>query len=151
MLFNSYEFILLFLPFTFLVYFFLLGKRLATGAKGFLVFASLFFYSWWNIAYLPLILGSVLFNFAVGNSLGKNSGRERVPGKAVLAFGILCNIAVLGYFKYADFFLENFSLVFGTWAGLLNLLLPLAISFFTFQQIAYLVDSYRGNAHSYRE
>lgn len=149
MLFNSYEFILLFLPFTFLVYFFLLGKRLATGAKGFLVFASLFFYSWWNIAYLPLILGSILFNFAVGNSLGAESGRERVPGKAILVFGILGNLAVLGYFKYADFFLENYNLVFGTSAGLLNLVLPLAISFFTFQQIAYLVDSYRGNTREY--
>jgi alginate O-acetyltransferase complex protein AlgI len=149
MLFNSYEFIFLFLPFTFLVYFFLLGKRLATGAKGFLVFASLFFYSWWNIAYLPLILGSILFNYVVGNTLSTRSGRERVPGKAILAFGIVCNIAVLGYFKYADFFIENVDLVFGTSTGLLQLALPLAISFFTFQQIAYLVDSYRARTREY--
>jgi len=149
MLFNSYEFILLFLPGTFFIYFFLLGKRLATGAKGFLVFASLFFYSWWNIAYLPLILGSILFNFVVGSSLSARSGRERVSRKAILAFGVLSNLAVLGYFKYADFFIENFSLVFGTSAGLLDLVLPLAISFFTFQQIAYLVDSYRAGTREY--
>jgi cellulose synthase/poly-beta-1,6-N-acetylglucosamine synthase-like glycosyltransferase len=60
MLFNSYEFIFAFLPLTFFIYFFLLNKRLIVGAKGFLVFASLFFYSWWNIAYLPLILISML-------------------------------------------------------------------------------------------
>ncbi|MGD9718826.1 MAG: MBOAT family protein, partial [Sulfurimonadaceae bacterium] len=60
MLFNSYEFIFMFLPFTFFIYFFLLSKRLVTGAKGFLVFASLFFYSWWNVLYLPLILSSML-------------------------------------------------------------------------------------------
>jgi alginate O-acetyltransferase complex protein AlgI len=149
MLFNSYEFILLFLPLTFLVYFFLLGKRLVTGARGFLVFASLFFYSWWNIAYLPLILGSILFNYVVGNSLSIKSGKDRVPRKALLALGILSNLAVLGYFKYADFFIENFNLVFNASAGMLYLMLPLAISFFTFQQIAYLVDSYRSRTREY--
>lgn len=58
MLFNSYEFIFAFLPVTFFIYFYLLNKRLITGAKGFLVFTSLFFYSWWNITYLPIILTS---------------------------------------------------------------------------------------------
>lgn len=65
MLFNSYIFIFCFLPLTFAVYFHLLHRRLIVPAKGFLVFASLFFYSWWNIDYLPLILGSILFNCEV--------------------------------------------------------------------------------------
>ena len=72
MLFNSYEFIFIFLPLSFFIYFYLLEKRLITGAKGFLVFASLSFYSWWNISYLPLTLTSMLFNYIVGNSLNEN-------------------------------------------------------------------------------
>ncbi len=110
MLFNSYTFIFAFLPLTFLIYFFLLNKRLIVGAKGFLVFASLFFYSWWNISYLPLILTSMLFNYVVGNSLNGNydaKAKVKVSKKALLTFGILSNLSLLGYFKYADFFLEN--------------------------------------------
>ncbi len=149
MLFNSYEFIFFFLPLTFLLYFFLLRQKLATGAKGFLVFASLFFYSWWNIAYLPLILGSMLFNYIVGNSLNENLRRLRVHKKSLLAFGISVNVLLLGYYKYADFFLENLNALAGTSLTLLHLALPLAISFFTFQQIAYLVDSYRGETKEY--
>lgn len=149
MLFNSYEFIFLFLPVTFFVYFFLLEKRLITGAKGFLVFSSLFFYSWWNIAYLPLILGSMLFNYVIGNSLNDSFHNVKVSNKKLLAFGIVSNLALLGYFKYADFFIGNINLVSGSSYDLLHLALPLAISFFTFQQIAYLVDSYRGETHEY--
>jgi len=148
-LFNSYEFIFLFLPFSFFIYFYLLEKRLITGAKGFLVFASLFFYSWWNIAYLPLILSSMLFNYVIGNSLNENFKKVQLHKKGLLTFGIVTNVALLGYFKYTDFFLENFNLVFDSSVPLLHLALPLAISFFTFQQIAYLVDSYRGETAEY--
>jgi D-alanyl-lipoteichoic acid acyltransferase DltB (MBOAT superfamily) len=148
MLFNSYEFIFAFLPLTFFIYFFLLNKRLIIGAKGFLVFASLFFYSWWNIAYLPLILVSMLFNYAVGNSLNKRS-QSKVNPKTLLIIGIIVNLSLLGYFKYADFFIENFNGISGANIQPLNLLLPLAISFFTFQQIAYLVDSYKGLTKEY--
>lgn len=149
MLFNSYEFIFLFLPASFLIYFYLLNKRLITGAKGFLVFSSLFFYSWWNIAYLPLILGSMLFNYTIGNSLNNSHHNVKVSNKKLLAFGITANLALLGYFKYADFFIGNINLATGSSYDLLHLALPLAISFFTFQQIAYLVDSYRGETHEY--
>ena len=149
MLFNSYEFIFAFLPFTFFVYFYLNRKRLTEAAKAFLVFASLFFYSWWNIAYLPIILASMLFNYVVGVSLSKKGEHAKVGKKAVLVFGIVANVALLGYFKYADFFLENINLVTGANIPLLHLALPLAISFFTFQQIAYLVDSYRGETKEY--
>jgi len=149
LLFNSYEFIFAFLPLSFFIYFFLLEKRLVTGAKGFLVFASLFFYSWWNIAYLPLILSSMLFNYVVGNSLNENFKKVRIHKKYLLTFGIVSNLTLLGYFKYTDFFLENFNLAFDGSVPLLHLALPLAISFFTFQQIAYLVDSYRGETAEY--
>jgi len=149
MLFNSYEFIFMFLPFTFFVYFFLLSKRLVTGAKGFLVFASLFFYSWWNVLYLPLILSSMLFNYVVGSSLNKEFEHRKVSKKQLLLFGLIANLALLGYFKYTDFFLENFNGIFGADVPLLHIALPLAISFFTFQQIAYLVDSYRGETKEY--
>jgi len=149
MLFNSYEFIFLFLPFSFFIYFYLLEKRLIAGAKGFLVFASLLFYSWWNIAYLPLILSSMLFNYVIGNALNENFKKVQLHKKSLLTFGIITNLALLGYFKYSDFFLENFNLAFDTSQPLLHLALPLAISFFTFQQIAYLVDSYRKETTEY--
>ncbi len=119
------------------------------GAKGFLVFASLFFYSWWNIAYLPLILVSMLFNYVIGNSLNENFKKVQLHKKSLLTFGILANLSLLGYFKYADFFIGNLNSVIGSDIGLLSLALPLAISFFTFQQIAYLVDSYRQETAEY--
>ncbi|PLY13699.1 MAG: membrane-bound O-acyltransferase family protein [Sulfurimonas sp.] len=143
MLFNSYEFIFLFLPILFFGYFFLTSKRLIIASKVWLVLGSLFFYSWWNPIYLPLILGSMTFNYLVGKSLG-----HKVT-KPMLILGIVGNVALLGYFKYADFFIENYNWVLGADANLLHLALPLAISYFTFQQIAFLVDSYRGETKEY--
>jgi len=149
MLFNSYEFMFAFLPITFFVYFYLNSKRFTEASKIFLVLSSLFFYSWWNIAYLPIILVSILFNYLIGISLSKNNEHTRVRKKALLAFGIIANVTLLGYFKYADFLIENINLAADGHISLLHLALPLAISFFTFQQIAYLVDSYRGETKEY--
>jgi len=150
MLFNSYEFILIFLPVTFIIYFYLNSKRLTEISKGFLVVSSLFFYSYWNVAYLPLILISMVFNYVIGNTLSRNKEDNKTYSKkSILIFGIIANVALLGYFKYADFFIENFNLVLNTNIEPLHLLLPLAISFFTFQQIAYLVDSYRKETKEY--
>jgi D-alanyl-lipoteichoic acid acyltransferase DltB (MBOAT superfamily) len=150
MLFNSYEFIFTFLPITFFVYFYLNSKRLTIVSKGFLVFSSLFFYSWWNIVYLPLILISMLFNYVIGNSLNNSEDKiKSFPKKSILIFGIIANLSLLGYFKYADFFIENLNFGFDGNIPLLHLALPLAISFFTFQQIAYLVDSYRKETKEY--
>ena len=142
MLFNSYEFIFLFLPFTFFTYFYLNKKRLTEIAKGFLVLSSLFFYSWWNVIYLPLILGSMVFNYCFGVELNKEN--SKISKKFILILGIAANLMLLGYFKYSDFFISNLNFIFHTQISHLNLLLPLAISFFTFQQIAYLVDSAMG-------
>ncbi len=149
MLFNSYEFIFLFLPTTFFVYFYLNHKRLIVASKLFLVFASLFFYSWWNIIYLPLILLSMVFNYTLGKKLSKKARVTLLGKKSLLGIGVMFNLSLLGYFKYADFFISNINRVAHTNFSLLHLALPLAISFYTFQQIAYLVDSYRDETHEY--
>ena len=148
MLFNSYEFIFLFLPITFIVYFYLNSIKMVGMSKLFLVLSSLFFYSWWNIIYLPIILSSMFFNYIIGRSLKKTKYRY-FKKKTILIFGIISNILLLAYFKYLDFFIENINFVIDTTLEPLLLTLPLAISFFTFQQIAYLVDSYRGETKEY--
>lgn len=146
MLFNSYIFIFLFLPLT-LTGFFLAGKRGHHRiAISWLVACSLFFYGWWNPAYLGLILASILFNYAMGIVL---SGREIRHRKTMLAIGVSANLVLLGYYKYANFFVNNLNQFGGSSFHLETILLPLAISFFTFQQIAYLVDAYRGETREY--
>ncbi|MDY6825253.1 MAG: MBOAT family protein [Thermodesulfobacteriota bacterium] len=143
MLFNSYTFILLFLPVT-LTGFFLMGhKAMPWAAMAWLVGASLFFYGWWNPLYLFIIAGSILFNYAWGRVMVEN------PRKPLLAVGIATNLALLGYFKYANFFVDNINWLAGTDIHLAPIVLPLAISFFTFQQISYLVDAYQGNTREY--
>lgn len=151
MLFNSPVYLFLFLPLVFFGYFFLNSRRWVLAAKTWLVFSSLFFYSFWNPIYLPLIVASMLGNYGIGTVLsqGGNSGPRPVSRQAVLLVGVFANLGLLGYFKYADFFLANLNAVSNTEISLLHLALPLAISFFTFQQIAYLVDSYQGLTHEY--
>lgn len=150
MLFNSFEFIFIFLPCSFFIYFYLNKKRLTELAKAFLVISSLFFYSYWNIVYLPLILFSMVFNYSVGRQLTKKRiDRRFFSQKALLTISIVINVALLVYFKYSDFFIVNLNLAIGGNVEPLNLALPLAISFYTFQQIAYLVDSYKGETKEY--
>ena len=96
MLFKSYVFIFAFLPITFFVYFYFNSKRLTEASKAFLVLSSLFFYSWWNIAYLPIILTSILFNYVIGNSLNENFKNVQLHKKALLTFGIIANVVLLG-------------------------------------------------------
>tara|TARA_B100000787_G_scaffold157833_1_gene134858 strand:+ start:1786 stop:3258 length:1473 start_codon:yes stop_codon:yes gene_type:complete len=147
-LFNSYIFILVFLPVSFFIYFYLNQKKLTIVAKCSLIFSSLFFYSWWNIVYLPLILASIFFNYAIATKIVNDSDlRDRYFSKKILLqIGIVFNVGLLIYFKYADFFISNTNSLINTDITLLYLTLPLAISFFTLQQIAFLVDSYEGLA-----
>ena len=145
MLFNSYVFIFSFLPLTLLVYFYLNKKNLHNSSRLFLVFSSLFFYAWWNINYLPIILASVIINYAIGNFLQRIGKRREI----VLTLGIGLNLLLLLYFKYLFFFVENFNVLFNSSIEVVHLALPLAISFFTFQQISYLVGSYRGETAKY--
>jgi len=146
MLFNSYEFIFIFLPISFFIYFYLNKKRLTIASKSWLIFASLAFYSWWNISYLPLILISILFNYTISQSMisYNNKSKKIIEKKRILQIGLVLNIAFLGYFKYMDFFIENINWSLNTNLSLMHLALPLAISFFTLQQIAFLIDSYEG-------
>ena len=149
MLFNSYGFIFIFLPITFLIFFLLNNKGLYNYSKIFIAFASLVFYSWWNIVYLPILISSIIFNFTLGISISKKS-EKNYKKKVLLIFGIIINLFLLAYFKYMDFFIENFNLLTDSNLSLLKITLPLAISFFTFQQISYLVDSYKGFTKEYR-
>jgi alginate O-acetyltransferase complex protein AlgI len=146
-LFNSYEFIFYFLPIVFFVYFFLNKKRLILAAKFWLVASSLFFYSWWNIQYLPLLLISLVINFTVGSLLGKN--HLKINRRLVLILGIIFNVSLLGYYKYFDFFITNINGVFDSSIGLFHLILPLGLSFITFQKIAFLVDAYKNETMDY--
>ncbi len=139
MLFNSYTYIFLFLPIVALVYFAINRSKHWVVGKYWLVAASLFFYSYWDVSYLPLLLGSILFNYYAGKALA-----EKRMGKTALVLSCVLNIAFLGYFKYADFFITNINLATNASLPLLQIVLPLAISFFTFQQISYLVDSFKG-------
>lgn len=149
MLFNSYVFIFAFLPITFLVYFVLNHLRLTVAGKTFLVFASLFFYGWWSVVYVPVILSSIGVNFLIGISLSKEQKFVWMSRKTVLILGIVFNIGLLAYFKYTNFFLENINALLGTEIPLLAIILPLGISFFTFTQIAFLVDAYKNEVKEY--
>lgn len=147
MLFNSYIFILLFLPFTMILYYGLnhIGKEGA--AKWALIIASLIFYGYFDVRYLPVILASICFNYGFSKVL--NNSRYENYKRSILGVGIACNVGLLLYIKYRNFFLENVNAVFGSSYTMEELLLPLGISFFTFQQIAYLVDSFRGETKDY--
>ena len=139
MLFSSLEYIFLFLPIVFFTYYILIRHKLIVGAKLFLIFASLFFYSYWNIKYLPLLLASVIINYLFGTTLLQKKN------KFLVIIALIFNIGLLAYFKYANFLVDNFNLLLDTNNNiyLAQITLPLAISFFTFQQIAYIIDCYQ--------
>lgn len=132
MLFNSYIFLIFFLPFVFFCFYFF--KKKNQNAKLILIFSSLVFYSYYNIFFLPLILFSILVNYY----LLKNFFNT----KKKLVFQIFFNIFILVFFKYLDFLIEKYNILFQTNLEYLNLPFPLALSFFTFQQIAFIVDFY---------
>lgn len=144
LLFPSFEFLFLFLPITFVVYALLSQYKWFTGAKVTLILASIIFYAYWDYRYLLLLFFSIGFNFIVGNMLKTNNNKK------LLTFGVVINLGLLAYFKYVDFFFENVNWLTGASIPLLNVVLPLAISFFTFQQIGFLVDAYKGRVTDFR-
>lgn len=151
MLFNSFEFIFLFLPIT-LVGFFLIGSKTELIKQQlpilWLVIASLFFYGWWKPLNLPLIISSILVNYGLGHLLGNVIEKKSVK-KTTLILGIIFNLALICYFKYANFLVSNINQIANVNFDLPSIVIPLAISFFTFQQIAYLVDAYKGQTKEY--
>jgi D-alanyl-lipoteichoic acid acyltransferase DltB (MBOAT superfamily) len=146
MLFSSIEFLFIFLPLAIFA-FYIFSSKNVTVRNLVLVLFSLFFYGYWKPIYLPVIIISVFINYAIGYFIINDS--FRVQKKTILIIGILFNVGILGFFKYLDFAIENTNLILSTQFSLLEITLPLAISFFTFQQIAYLVDSYKGDVGTY--
>ena len=149
MLFNSFSFIFIFLPITVTIFYLIGNRGHHQIAILWLISASLFFYAWWNPIYILLLTGSILFNFYLGKGLKKHIHEENGSSrnKHLLVLGISINLLSLAYFKYANFFVDNANTLFSNNYHLDTIILPLAISFFTFQQIAFLVDAYRGITH----
>lgn len=149
MLFNSYEFIFVFLPLS--VAGFVLASRWwgNRAALTWLVLASLFFYGWWNPVYLGLLIPSIIGNFWLGSFLARQRGRQPALCRVLFIAGVGADLGLIGYYKYAHFFLDSWNTVTGGNGTLEAIVLPLAISFFTFQQITFLVDSYRGETKEY--
>lgn len=151
MLFNSYEFICLFFPVVLFVYF-LLGKSSNSFALGWLSIASLFFYGYWNMSYLPLLIFSVLMNYAfAGLIISARTNGLALRCKVLFFLSLVANISLLGWYKYADFLIRNINLIFSADYPLLHIILPLGISFFTITQLLYLYDCYHGTTkeHSF--
>ena len=144
MLFNSYIFILLFLPLALLGYFLLNKQKRYELAKYYLIGMSLWFYAYFNVSYLWIILASIFVNYACHLRMTAISPQGNKTSKVWFGLGIFFNIGLLFYFKYYDFFVENINVLFHVSFTLKNIILPLGISFFTFQQIAFLTDVKRG-------
>lgn len=147
MLFNSYIFIFVFFPFCMVGYFLLNHLKKYQFAMCFLLVMSLWFYGYFNVYYLFIILSSIIINFGIYIGFQKiekkNCKNRNFKRKILLSLGILFNIGLIFYFKYYDFFVENINSFFHTNFILKNIVLPLGISFFTFQQLSFLIDSYR--------
>jgi alginate O-acetyltransferase complex protein AlgI len=149
MLFNSYVFIAAFLPIVWCGYFVLVRWGADRQGQVWLLAASLYFYGWWNIANVPVLLASITFNFFIGRLIGATCARGIGRVRALLAIGVCANLALLVYFKYSAFIVMNVTALTGIDFAVQAVVLPLAISFFTFQQIAYLVDAASGDAGDY--
>ena len=146
MLFNSHAFIFLFLPIAFAL-FFLFARISTLLAAGWLAVASLFFYGWWNPAYVALLLASIVGNYFAGFAIARTA--DAASKKRLLIAAICINLALLAYYKYSNFFLANVATALGSAPPQADIILPLGISFFTFTQIAFLVDTYQGKVKEY--
>lgn len=145
MLFNSFPYIFLFLPISVIVYF-SLNRFSEKAGKYWLVIISLIFYSFGTLTYLPLLLLSIVANYVIGIAIRQGHvGNHIIKSKVklLLTIGIVFNVGLLAFFKYADFFIANINQATNLNLKYLQLIIPLAISFYTFQQITYLVDTYR--------
>lgn len=148
MLFNSFAFIFGYLPAT-MAGFFLLAKSSHRLASLWLAVASLFFYGWWNPLFVLLVITSISLNYSFGYAIGHARLKSEKNARVLLTASVVINLAVLSYFKYANFFVFNISQLTGIELAFATVVLPLGISFFTFTQIAFLVDVYRGVAREY--
>jgi len=142
-MFTYFEYIIIFIPVVLAVNYILNARGLHKTAAFFLIGASLLFYGLWEPIFVPLLLLSIIVNYAIGTALiGRTTAtREK---KALIVTGLCFDIGLLGYFKYTNFFLQNVNRLFGSDIGPMAILLPLGISFYTFVQISFIVDCYRG-------
>lgn len=147
MLFNSYIFVLLFLPLCLVGYFTLNHFKFPKTAMLFLLGMSLWFYGYFNPSYLSILSASILINYVCYKLIKKSN--TSLSRKTLMITGVLINISILFYFKYFDFFTENINILFKADFPLQNILLPLGISFFTFQQISFIVDTYKQETPEY--
>lgn len=141
MLFNSLEFIFIFLPIVLALYWAARGVNVA-GGTFVLLAASLAFYAWWNVWNLPILIASMAFNFAAGICVLR-AGRNR---RSIMIAAVAINLLALAYYKYTGFIIENFDFLTGSYVTVTAPELPIGISFFTFTQIAFLVDAYQRKA-----
>ena len=148
MIFNSYVFIFAFLPIVILG-FYGLGRYSHHLAMLWLAAASLFFYGWWDARFVGLLLGSIVFNYGAGYLIGHSLTHSNRRAKLLLITSIIANLSLLGYFKYANFFVDNLNSLTGSAITMAKVFLPLGISFFTFTQLAFLVDTYQGKVKEY--
>lgn len=150
MIFSSYKFLFVFLPIVYTVYLILNKLKMDVIAKLWLVMASFYFYAQGSKSFFPFFVGSVGFNFLIGYLIGKQNGKyAQTTKKALLIIGLAENILLLGYFKYTNFLISNYNYLTNAQIPMKTIVLPIGISFFTFQLIAYLIDSYRGMTKDY--
>ena len=147
LLFNSYIFILFFLPVCILGYFSLNNLKKFNLAQLYLLILSLWFYGYFNPSYLLIIAASIVINYLLSYAMSHTA--RTFQKKAAVLTGIAFNLGILFYYKYYDFFIENINALFATDYTLKHILLPLGISFFTFQQLSYVIDAYRGEVAQY--
>ncbi|MBI1396225.1 MAG: MBOAT family protein [Betaproteobacteria bacterium] len=150
MLFTTIAFGLGFLPVVY-VLFFAIGRLSHAGAAGWLLVASLFFYGYWMPAFTLLLAGSICVNFFVGRAISGHVAMQGRPrARTWLIAGITFNLALLSYFKYANFLVDTFDMLSGINLSIGKVTLPIGISFFTFTQIAFLADAYQKGVSEYR-
>ncbi|MEO6948357.1 MAG: MBOAT family protein, partial [Ginsengibacter sp.] len=146
MLFNSIDFAV-FLPIIFFLYWFIVNKNLKRQNL-LIVFASYFFYGWWDWRFLSLLFFSTVVDYLVGIGLSKQENQTK--RKLLLSISLISNLGLLGFFKYYNFFLDNFVSAFSFFGkslevDSLKVILPVGISFYTFQTLSYAIDVYRRN------
>ncbi len=152
MIFTSPEFIYIYCPFVFLLYFILNYYKKWNYSKWFLIISSLCFYAYGSLDFAPLFILSITINYLFGRYISSTHENKYDVKyrKLVLFSGIFLNIFFLGYYKYTNFFLENINLILSNQVSIVEIILPIGISFFTFQLLAYLLDSYQGKTKDYK-
>jgi alginate O-acetyltransferase complex protein AlgI len=144
MLFNSYSFIFIFLPTTLFFFYWFSSLERSEYAITWLIVASFIFYGWWNYHYVYLLLASILANYLIGKLLIKKNDATQKFKLLILILGVGFNLGLLGYFKFSNFLIETVNIITNKSFQPINILLPLAISFFTFQQVSFLVEVSQG-------